>query len=381
MRSKPIRGVDVEYLIVGAGLTGGVIARMLADAGRSVLIAERRSHPGGNVHDHVHASGITIHTYGPHSFRTNSEKLWRFVNRFAAFRIFEPIVKSYVDGRYENWPVRASDIRRAAGDRWRPAFAGSPSNFEEASLAMMPLPIYRSLVKGYTEKQWGVPARELSASLARRLEVRADEDPRLMQHKFQGLPQNGYAQFIQVLLAGIPVLLNCDYHAHRSELTPKQMTIYTGPIDEYFGFDLGYLRYRAQSRRHRYFSAKDWAQPCFQVNNPDPANGAHFRSIEWKHMMPRDHARNIGGTVLTYETPYSPTNPDKFEYPFPDQANDRLFKRYAERALAIPRLLICGRLGEYRYYDMDQAIARAQVLGHRILNATGCGTQVEPLAG
>jgi len=369
-----------EYLIVGSGLTGGVIARMLADRGQKVLVMERRSHLGGNVHDQRHESGITIHTYGPHCFRTNSEKLWQFVNRFSPFRRFEAVVKSYVDGKCENWPITNSYIKRTVGAGWRPAFAGRPSNFEEASLSMMPSQIYQRFVKGYTEKQWGVSARELSTHLARRFEVREDDDPRLMQHTFQGLPEKGYTQFVKALLAGIPVLLNCDYHNNRSELKAKRMTIYTGPIDEYFGFDLGHLRYRAQSREHKYLPASNWAQPCLQVNNPDPSNGPHIRTIEWKYMMPRDDAREVSGTVLTRETPYTPSNPNEFEYPFPDQANEHLFKRYAERARAIPGLLICGRLGEYRYYDMDQAIARAQVLVRRILDAEQIAASVDPLA-
>jgi UDP-galactopyranose mutase len=372
--------VEIEYLIVGSGLTGGVIARMLADKGRKLLVMERRSHLGGNVHDHRHESGITIHTYGPHSFRTNSEKLWQFVNRLAPFRRFEAVVKSYVEGKYENWPIAHSYIRRTVGDGWRPDFAGRPSNFEEASLSMMPSQIYRSFVKGYTEKQWGVSARELSAHLARRFEVREDDDPRLMQHRFQGLPEKGYTHFINALLAGIPILLNCNYHDNRSEFNAKRMTIYTGPIDEYFGFDLGHLRYRAQSREHMYLPTTDWTQPCLQVNNPDPSNGPHIRTIEWKYMMPRDDAREVSGTVLTRETPYTPSNPNEYEYPFPDRANEQLFKQYAERARAIPGLLICGRLGEYRYYDMDQAIARAQVLVRRILAVEDIAASIEPLA-
>jgi UDP-galactopyranose mutase len=357
----------MKFLIVGSGLTGAVIARILVDAGRDVLIVDRRSHFGGNVHDHVHPSGIRIHTYGPHYFRTNDDDLWQFVNRFATFYKYEAALVSWVDGRHENWPIAASYIRRVIGPKWEPEFKGKPSNFEEASLSIMPRLIYEKFVKGYNEKQWGVPPRELSATLARRFDVREDDEPRLMRHKHQGLPENGYADFMRQLLKGIPVLLNCDYLLHRDEFKDAGKVIFSGPIDEYFGCDLGRLKYRGQQRQSEYLPEAEFAQPCGQVNNPDPANGPHIRTLEWKHMMPPDYARRIRGTVLTREITVTPTDPNAFEYPFPDETNARLYQAYRERAKAIPNLLICGRLGEYRYYDMDQAIARAFLLANRLL--------------
>lgn len=359
--------MNSDYLIIGSGLTGAVIARALTDTGKRVLIVDRRSHLGGNVHDHCHPSGIRIHTYGPHYFRTNDSDLWAFVNRFAAFYSYEAALKSWVDGSYENWPIAGSYIRRVVGEAWEPGFNGKPSNFEEASLAMMPGAIYQKFVRGYSEKQWGVPARTLSASLARRFDVRQDDEARLMRHKYQGIPVDGYANFMVKMLEGIPVLLNCDYLRHRDEFRGTGTVIFTGPIDEYFGFDLGRLKYRGQKREHEYLPDVNYVLPCGQVNNPDPANGAHIRTLEWKHMMPRQFADRIRGTVLTRETTVTPDDPGGYEYPFPDEVNARLYKAYRERASQVPNLLICGRLGEYRYYDMDQAIARAQLLARRIL--------------
>jgi UDP-galactopyranose mutase len=356
-------------LIVGAGLTGAVIARTLADAGRRVLVLDRRSHPGGNVHDHGHASGVRIHTYGPHYFRTNDDRLWSFVNRFSSFYKYEPVLKSWVDGKFENWPIAASYIRQTIGEHWEPGFKGTPANFEEASLAMMPRPIYEKFVKGYSEKQWGVPATQLMSGLARRFDVRADDEPRLMRHKYQGLPEKGYAEWMQRLLQGIPVFLGCDFLRHHDEFLPAASVVFTGPIDEYFGYDLGRLQYRGQRREHEYLPNTDFALPCGQVNNPSPANGPHIRTLEWKHMLPPADAARIQGTVLTRETTITPTDPDHFEYPFPDEANARLYRLYRERASQIPNLLICGRLGEYCYYDMDQAIARAQLLAQSLLNS------------
>jgi UDP-galactopyranose mutase len=360
--------MESDYLIIGSGLTGAVIARKLADAGKSVLVLERRSHLGGNVHDHFHASGIRVHTYGPHYFRTNDEDLWRFVNRFAEFYKYEAAIKSFVDDAYENWPVTGSYVQRIAGKDWKPVFTGPPANFEEASLAMMPEIVYEKFVKGYTEKQWGVPARTLSAQLARRFDVRADDETRLMRHKFQGLPKAGYAGLMRNLLDGIRVILDCDYLRHKNEFSARAGIVFTGPIDEFFSCDLGHLKYRGQKREQEFLPDIDFAQPCAQVNNPDPANGPHLRTLEWKHMMEPADARRISGTVLTRETTITPADANDFEYPFPDAANAQLCAAYRERAQKITGLLICGRLGEYRYYDMDQAIARALILAERLLN-------------
>jgi UDP-galactopyranose mutase len=356
-----------DYVIVGSGLTGGTIARLLTDAGREVVVLERRSHLGGNVHDHRHASGVRIHTYGPHYFRTGSEEIWEYVNRFASFYKYEAVVKSQVDGRIENWPIAASYIRRVVGENWKPSFTGTPSNFEEASLAMMPEIVYRKFVKGYSEKQWGVKATELAAELAKRFDVREDDEPRLMRHKYQGIPREGYAAFTRSILAGIPVVSNFDYLKNKQRIKARKLLVFTGPIDEFFGYDLGRLRYRGQKREHSYLPDQTLVQPCGQVNNPDPANGSHIRTLEWKHMMPPEEIPHIKGTVLTREQTFSPEDPNQQEYPFPDKHNQQLYQRYRARAEAIPGLLVCGRLGEYRYYDMDQAIGRALMLARQVL--------------
>jgi UDP-galactopyranose mutase len=358
--------MQFDYLVVGSGLTGAVIARNLKDSGCKVQVVERRSHLGGNVHDSDHPSGIRLHSYGPHYFRTNDERIWAFVNRFGEFYPYVACLKSFVDGCYENWPIAGSYIRRVVSQKWKPEFRGVVSNFEDASLAMMPRAIYEKFVKGYTEKQWGVPARTLSADLAMRFDVREDDDPRLVKHKFQGIPVDGYAAFMANMLRDIPVTLNCDFQQHREAFCPAKLTIFTGPIDAFFGFDLGRLAYRGQKRTHSYHPDIDFLQPCGQVNNPDPSNGPHIRTLEWKHMMLPAKASAVRGTVVTREVTVTPTDQDAYEYPVPDAANARLFQRYRDRAKTLADVLICGRLGEYRYYDMDQAIGRAQMLARKI---------------
>jgi UDP-galactopyranose mutase len=370
-----VRGpLKVDYLIVGSGLTGAVIARSLTDAGCDVLVVERRPHVGGNVYDYTHPSDIRVHAYGPHYFRTNSDKIWRFVNRFATVYKYEAVVKAYVDGQYENWPVTDVYVHRIAGDHWEPESTGAASNFEEACLQKMPRQVYETLVKGYTEKQWGVPARTLSVELALRVHVNEDDEERLTpQHKYQGIPREGYTSMINNMLEGIPVVLNINYLDHRESYQVQKTLVFTGPIDEFFSFDLGRLAYRGQKRELVYLSHVDYAMPYGQVNNPGLRNGPHIRTVEWKHMMPKPMAEAATGTVLTFETPFTPTDPNEYEYPFPDESNAQLYQLYRVRANSIPQIVICGRLGEYRYYDMDQAIGRALMLALHILKGSSDG--------
>src|SRR5580698_10522524 len=168
----------VDYLVIGSGLTGAVIARLLADAGREVLVLERRAHLGGNVHDHTHPSGIRIHTYGPHYFRTSSERIWEFATRFTPFYPYEAALLSRVDGELAQWPIAGGYIERRVGPNWKPDFQGIPANFEEAALAIMPRLIYEKFVKEYNEKQWGVSSRTLSVRLCGRFDIRNDDESR-----------------------------------------------------------------------------------------------------------------------------------------------------------------------------------------------------------
>jgi UDP-galactopyranose mutase len=364
----------VDYLVVGAGLTGAVVARCLADQGLEVLVLERRPFVGGNAADAVHESGIPYHRFGPHFFRTSSAAIWRFARRFSHFRPYQAEIRSWVDGRHENWPVSGSYVRRALGGPWSPPAQDqrrAAANFEEACLAMMPRPVYEKFVKGYSEKQWGVAPRELDARLAGRFEVRWDDDPRLVKSRHQGLPVAGYTAWVERMLEGVPVRTGVDYLVQQAEFAARRLLVYTGPIDAWFGHELGRLAWRGQRREHEWREGVDLALPAVVVNNPGLAAGAHVRTIEWKHLLPARERAGIRGTLLTREVPITPSHADGCEYPFQDAKSRVLYRRYRARAEARADLLVCGRLGEYRYYDMDQAIARARVLAGRILRRAG----------
>lgn len=361
--------LSTDYLVVGSGLTGATIARLLTDGGREVVVVERRPALGGNVHDSLHPSGIRIHTYGPHYFRTGSEQIWEYAKRFGGFYEYRAELLTLIDGQHEHWPILRACVERLADKHWAPAFKGTPHNFEEASLAMMPQIVYEKFVKGYTEKQWGVPAHTLSAKLAKRFDLRSDGDTHLSRHKYQGIPSAGYSTWMQRMLEGIPIILNTNYLKSLESYRYRRAVIFTGPIDELFSYRLGRLKYRGQQRHHQFFPEIDRYQPGVQVNNPDITEGNHVRTIEWKHLLKLKQIKAICGTVVTTEAPYTATDPDNYEYPFPDSANQSLYRRYADLAHQVPGLVVCGRLGEYRYYDMDQAIGRAMVIARRLLSA------------
>ena len=353
-----------DYIVVGAGLTGSTIARCLADAGREVLLLDRRPHCGGNVFDETHAlSGIRIHTYGPHYFRTNSDRIWDFLARFSSFQRFEASILSKHQLEYYHWPLWQSEINKLCKDS--PNFSGVPQNLEQACLGQMPRKIYELFVKEYNEKQWGIACTDLDKSLCSRFDIRSVNEPRLKPDmKYQGVPSDGYASLMANMIGGLRVELGVDYIKHK-DLFQSKHVIYTGPIDEFFGCNLGKLKYRAQRRDHKYHPKANFLQPMVQINYPQHADGQHIRSIEWKWMM--QAPESLRGTVITTETPYSPTESNDYEYPFPDKENGLLYQRYSSTASQLTNVTFCGRLGEYKYFDMDQAIARAMKISEHLL--------------
>ncbi len=361
--------IKADYVIVGSGLTGSTIARILTDHGQEVIILDRKDHIAGNVFDYKHESGAMLHKYGPHYFRCGSEKIWNFLNRFTEFYNWSAEIKSKVEDEYLNWPVNLSYIEKIAGKNWEDdKFKGDPKNFEEACLAKMPRALYEIFIKGYTEKQWGVKDIQLDKELATRITInKANVNTLTPNHRWNALPAKGYTEMVKNIIGNIEVKLNYDYLENKNNIQANKYTIFTGPVDEFFGYKYGKLKYRGQNRRVEYLKETDQHQPCIQVNYPN-ATDPRIRTIEWKHLMPAEKKSSIKGTVLTHETPFTPENSNQYEYPFPDKINKNLYEKYKADANALTDTLICGRLGEYKYYDMDQAIGRAMSLASKILD-------------
>jgi UDP-galactopyranose mutase len=375
----------VDYLVVGSGLTGSTIARLLHDEGREVMLLERRDAPGGNVRDTVHPSGIPIHLYGPHYFRCASAQVWEFVNRCANFYRYRPTVKIRLSGVDHDWPISVKLLEEYP-DWIHRGSAKSPSNFEEACLQKMPLPVYEAYVKHYTLRQWGIEPRHLAPSLASRIHIsQSDEGSLTPNSRFQGLPLQGYSQMMTNMIAGIPCCMGVDFLQCRSEFRARKEIVFTGPIDEFFRFEAGHLQYRAHRHFHEYLPHCERHQPCVQVNHLDEApDGAPLRTIEWKHLLPAAVRQQAVGTIITRDHPFTPQDPDHFEYPVPTSKNFRLYAHYRRRAAAIPKLTVCGRLGSYTYLDMDHAIAIAFRIAKRLLDrheeCPRVGTQAQGVA-
>lgn len=362
--------IAADYIVVGAGLTGSTIARRLADAGKDVIVVEARDCVGGNVADVVHPSGIRYNLFGPHYFRTSSERIRDFAIRFADFYPFAAKILSQVGHSLVPWPLHRTDFDRfACGEQVQAYGTTIPAaNFEAAMLRLMPKPVYDTFVGGYSQKQWGVAPATLDAELAKRVDIRDDGDERLSKASFQALPLGGFSAWVQSMLEGIDVRLSRDFHAVHADVVWNRRLIYTGSIDRFFNFSFGPLPYRTQRRTTAFVAGVCTIYPCGQINLPLVADGDHVRTIEWRHMLaPMEGPAN--GTLLTFEVPASAADWTEAEYPFPSITARALYQRYSDLAQAHPDVLFCGRLGEYRYLDMDQAIGRALMLADRLLKA------------
>lgn len=355
---------QLDYLIVGAGLYGCVFAREMTDRGKRCLVLDKRPHLGGNVYCERRA-GITVLKYGAHIFHTDSEAVWRYVNRFVRFRPYVHRVTAVNEGRSysmpfnmrtfaQMWGVRTPEEAGAILEAQRLRLDREPANLEEQALSLVGRDLYETLVRGYTEKQWNRPCRELPASILKRLPLRFTEDDRYFTDRYQGIPEGGYNALIEKLLDGIPALTGVSYREfmEASTVTAKR-TVYTGTIDGFFDYRLGHLAYRSLR-----FETEVLAQEDFQgqaVVNYTGREPPYTRIIEHKHFL-----REPGsGTVITREYPQDWTPEREPYYPINDGQNTALYRRYLELAKGRPDLIFGGRLGEYRYYDMDDVIAAA----------------------
>ena len=359
-----------DYLIVGSGLYGAVCARQLADAGQTVLVVEKRDHIAGNVYTRK-TEGINVHVYGAHIFHTNSRAAWDYVNRFAVFNRFtNSPVANYRGELYslpfnmytfnKMWGVVTPEEAAAKIAEQRKEITGEPRNLEEQAISLVGRDIYEKLIKGYTEKQWGRDCRDLPAFIIRRLPVRLTFDNNYFNALYQGIPAGGYTGMVEKMLDGIEVRLGVDYLEHRAELDAlAEKVIYTGPVDAFFGFCLGSLEYRSVR-----FETETLDMPNFQGNaavNYTDRETPWTRIIEhkWFEFGKDEQGRDLPKTVISreYSSEWKPG--DEPYYPVNDEKNGSLYAEYRKLAEKEPKVIFGGRLGEYRYYDMDQVIVAA----------------------
>ncbi len=360
-----------DYLIVGAGLFGAVFAREAMDHGKSVLVIDRRDHIAGNVYSEK-VSGVEVHRYGAHIFHTNDDEVWNYVNRYAEFNRFTNSPVANYHGELYSLPFNMYTFNRIWGvttpaeaaerieAQRRAAGIAEPRNLEEQAISLVGTDIYEKLVKGYTQKQWGRPCSELPAFIIKRLPVRLTFDNNYFNARHQGIPVRGYTRLVEKLLEGAEVRLGVDYLKDRAALNAlADRVIYTGPIDEYFDYRLGALEYRSVRFENEALDIPNF-QGVAAMNYTD-AETPFTRVIEhkWFTFGKDESGNDIPGTVISRE--YSSEWKPGVEpyYPVNDEKNGALYQRYREMAEAEPNVRFGGRLGQYRYYDMDQVIAAA----------------------
>jgi UDP-galactopyranose mutase len=357
---------DVDLLVAGAGPAGCVIAERAASVlGWKVLLVDRRGHLAGNCHDCRHASGVLVHRYGPHYFRTNDDGLLRYLSRFADWVPARYEVRSLVRGQLLPFPINLETLERFFGrpldavsaqgllDQLRQPIA-QPRNSEELVLSRVGRELFEAFYRDYTLKQWGRPAAELEPEVCGRVPVRLDRDRRYVSHRHQVMPRGGFTALFRRMVRHrkIRVLLDCDFRAVRALVWPRQAIVYTGPIDEYFDHRLGRLPYRSLRFEFVPFD-RPFVQPCVQINYP--GDSPFTRSVEIKHVTGQHHP----GTVVSFETPRAEGEP---YYPVPAPQSAELYRGYqrlAEAETARHRVYFCGRLAQYRYFNTDEVIQEA----------------------
>lgn len=352
-----------DYLIVGCGLFGVSFARTVTDAGKSCLIVDKRDHIAGNCHTKS-LEGIRVHAYGPHQFHTKSKRIWDFVNRFAEFNHYRAHIKANHGGKMYSmppnmrlfnrlWGVTTPDEAKKKIESVRVPFA-HPANFKEWVLDQVGEDIYEKFYKGYTTKQWGRDPSEIPVSTARRLPIRFTWNDRWFDDQYEGIPIGGYTAMVERMLLDIPFQLEVDYFEHKRELDRvAKKIVYTGKVDELFDYRFGELGYRSIRFEEEVHDTED-LQGNSIINYTD-ASVPYTRIVEHKHF---EFLRS-DKTVITKEYPEDYSRGKIPYYPIGDAANREMYRKYWEELARHPHLICGGRLGEYKYYNMDQVIASA----------------------
>lgn len=364
----PTSTPDYDWLVVGAGFAGSVLAERLAsERGDRVLVIDRRPHIAGNAYDHLDAAGLLIHRYGPHIFHTNSRAVFDHLSRFTTWRPYQHRVLGQVDGRLVPIPINLDTINALYGldltpdelDAWFAARAEPVDvvrTSEDVVVSRIGRELYEKVFRGYTHKQWGLDPSELDHSVTARVPVRTNRDDRYFTDAFQFMPAHGYTRMFERMLDHplITVRTGVDYSAVRRDVAAR--LIWTGPVDEFFGCRFGRLPYRSLRFVHETLG-QEWFQPVGTVNYPQTE--AYTRITEYKHLTGQSHPR----TSITYEYPEAEGDP---YYPVPRPENQALYKRYEALADAAADTWFVGRLATYRYYNMDQVVAQALATFRRI---------------
>ncbi len=359
-----------DYLIVGAGLFGAVFAQQAKEKGKSVLVVDKRNHVGGNVYTEK-ISGINVHKYGAHIFHTNNKEVMDYISRFARFNRFtnSPIanykgeIYSLPFNMYtfnKMWGVSTPEEAAAIIAEQKKEITCEPRNLEEQAISLVGRDIYEKLIKGYTEKQWGRDCKNLPAFIIRRLPVRLTYDNNYFNALYQGIPIGGYTKMVENMLDGIDVKLGCDFLRNKAELTSAaEKIIYTGTIDAYFDYSEGTLEYRSVR-----FETEELNIPNFQGNaavNYTDSETPFTRIIEhkWFEFGKDENGNDLPSTVISreYSSEWKPG--DEPYYPVNDEKNTALYQKYRSLAEKEKNVIFGGRLGSYKYYDMDQVIAEA----------------------
>ena len=355
-----------DFLIVGAGLYGASFARLATDGGYKCLVIDRRAQVAGNVYTE-NVGGINVHKYGAHIFHTSDREVWDFANRFAEFNRYTNTVVANYKGEIYSMPfnmytfnkmwgvITPEEARKKLDEQIASVKIDEPKNLEEQALSLIGPDIYTKLIKGYTEKQWGRKATELPAFIIKRLPVRLTYNNNYFNDSFQGIPVGGYTKWIENMLEGIEVRTGVDFLENREELSAlADKIIYSGMIDEYYGYSLGTLEYRSLRFETEYMPDVDDYQGNAVVNYTD-AETPYTRIIEHKHF----EFGTGKGTAVTREYPAEWKKGDEPYYPLNNDRNNDLYHKYQELASKDEKVWFGGRLGKYKYYDMDDTIADA----------------------